>query len=81
MRWFQMGHLASEGTDVATGKPEGPSLQQVTAETMTWFPALLEKSCPHTPGPGGSYSDSAPTRSSAGFGCLHHLSAGWELAK
>lgn len=56
MRWFQMGHLASKGTEVAIGKPEDTSLYHITTETMTLFPALLEKACPDTQNPGNSLS-------------------------
>lgn len=56
MRWFQMGHLASKGTEVAIGKPEDTSLYHITTETMTLFPALLEKACPDTQNPGNSFS-------------------------
>lgn len=58
MRWFQMGHLASKGTEVAIGKPENTSLQHIKTETMTLFPALLEKACPDTQNPTASLGSS-----------------------
>lgn len=59
MRWFQMGHLSSKGTDVAIEKPED-TLQHITGETVAVFPAFFEKTYRYTETPGTGYSDGVP---------------------